>query len=93
MEIKVYATLRAIVNEPSGHLTGVSEVTVEQMLGPLFNVYPDLRPELYKGRDELHPAIHILVNGQNIRYLDGIDTILTENDDIRIFPQVGGGCQ
>ena len=91
MEIKVYATLRPIVGGPSVQLNGVSEITVEQMLDKLYSIYPDLHPELHKGRDDLHPAIHILVNGRDMRYLDGKNTILTPNDEIRIFPPVGGG--
>lgn len=92
MEIKVYATLRPIVGGPSVKLNGVTELTVEQMLDTLYEKFPDVRPELFKGRDELHPAIHILVNGRDMRYLDGTQTKLAATDDIRIFPPVGGGC-
>lgn len=91
MEIKVYATLRPIVGGPNVQLNGVSELTVGQMLDELYKLYPDLRAELHKGRDDLHPAIHILVNGRDMRYLDDKDTVLTSTDEIRIFPPVGGG--
>ena len=91
MEIRVYATIRPIVGGSSVQLNGVSELTVGQMLDELYKMYPDLRQELHKGRDDLHPAIHILVNGRDMRYLDGKDTVLTSNDQIRIFPPVGGG--
>ncbi len=92
MEIKVYATLRPIVGGPSVKLNGVTEMTVEQMLNSLYAKFPDLRPELYKGRDDLHPAIHILINGRDMRYLDGVQTKVSTSDEIRIFPPVGGGC-
>jgi molybdopterin synthase sulfur carrier subunit len=91
MEIKLYATLRPIVGGPSVKLNGTSELTVEEMLNQLYTVYPDLRQELHKGREELHPSIHILVNGRDMRYIDGTDTVLKPDDDIRIFPPVGGG--
>ena len=91
MQIKVYATLRPIVGGPSVNLNGVSELTVEEMLNTLYQKYPDLQPELHKGRDDLHPAIHILINGRDMRYLDGTKTVLTARDEIRIFPPVGGG--
>ena len=92
MEIKVYATLRAIVSEPSGQLIGFFEIAVEQMLDRLYYDYPDLCPELFKDRNRLHPTIHILVNRQDIRYFDGFDTILTEKHGIRILPPIPGGC-
>jgi molybdopterin synthase sulfur carrier subunit len=92
MQIKVYATLRPIIGAASVELNGFSELTVEQMLERLYEQYPDLRGELYKGRDELHPAIHILINGRDMRYIDGVGTVVTSKDEIRIFPPVGGGC-
>jgi molybdopterin synthase sulfur carrier subunit len=92
MQIKVYATLRPIVGAPSVELNGFSEITVEQMLDRLYEQYPDLRAELYKGMDDLHPAIHILINGRDMRYIDGTGTVITNKDEVRIFPPVGGGC-
>ncbi len=92
MEIKVYATLRDVVGGPTVQLDGVAETTVGQMLQLLFDHYPALRPKLLinEGRD-LHSATHILVNGRDMRYLNGLETVLTPQDTIRIFPPVGGG--
>ena len=92
MEIKFYATLRPIVGSTSVTLNGKSELTVGQMLDELYAIYPDLRQELHKGREELHPAIHILVNGRDMRFMNGTDTVIKASDDVRIFPPVGGGC-
>ncbi|GAB4451463.1 MAG: hypothetical protein Fur0044_46780 [Anaerolineae bacterium] len=92
MEIKVYATLRDVVGGPSVWLDGATELTVGQLLETLCNKYPALSPKLLLNGDDLHPAIHILVNGRDMRYLNGLDTLLTNQDTIRIFPPVGGGC-
>lgn len=91
MEIKVYATLRDIVGGKSVHLTDVSEITVEQLLEQLFAKYPDMRSELFTRDGEMHSAFHILINGRDARYHNGIDTVITAKDEIRIFPPVGGG--
>ena len=91
MEIKVYATLRDVVGSPTVQLDDRSEITVGQMLQELCARYPDLRPKLALNEGELHPAIHILVNGRDMRYLNGLETTLTAKDTIRIFPPVGGG--
>lgn len=93
MEIKVYATLRPIVGASSVTLNGAAEMTVAEMLAALYKKFPDLKPELHKGRDDLHPAIHILINGRDMRYIDGQQTRLSAGDDVRIFPPVGGGCR
>lgn len=91
MQIKVYATLRPIVGGPSVQLNGASEMTVGQMLDALYEMYPDLHPELHKGRDDLHPGIHVLINGRDMRYLEGMKTKILASDEVRIFPPVGGG--
>ena len=37
------------------------------------------------------PYIRIMINGQEIRYLEGLDTTLTEGDEVLILPPVSGG--
>ncbi len=91
MEIKVYATLRDVVGGPSVQLDDRPDLTVGQMLQELCARYPDLRSKLALNEDELHPAVHILVNGRDMRYLNGLETLLTAKDAVRIFPPVGGG--
>jgi molybdopterin synthase sulfur carrier subunit len=91
MEIKVYATLRDIVGGGSIHLNGVSEITVEKMLQQMFAQFPDLKSEFYKSDGEMHSAIHILINGRDMRYINGWETRVTDKDVVRIFPPVGGG--
>lgn len=91
MEIKVYATLRDIVGGGSIRLDGVSTITVGEMLKKMFEKYPALKSEFYKTNGDMHSAIHILINGRDMRYIDGWDTVVTEKDVVRIFPPVGGG--
>ena len=59
------------------------------MLDHQFNDYPTLRTELYKSRNERHPAIHILVIGQDVRYLDGFDAILRKTMTSASFRRLG----
>ena len=91
MEIKVYATLRDVVGGATVHFDDISEMTVGQMLGTLCAKFPALIPKLHINGHDLHPAIQILVNGRDMRYINGLDTLLTAKDIVRIFPPVGGG--
>ncbi|MGI6034986.1 MAG: MoaD/ThiS family protein [Limnochordia bacterium] len=65
--------------------------TVADVLQRLLASYPDLRPHLLDG-DCLRPDICILVNGRNIKYLEGEATLLDDADTITIFRQVAGGA-
>jgi molybdopterin converting factor small subunit len=33
----------------------------------------------------------VLVNGRSLDFLDGLDTIIAPNDNLSLFPPVGGG--
>ena len=52
------------------------------------------KPFLHKLLDEkgkIIPGTMILVNGQNILHLDGVNTIVRNGADIALFPPGGGG--
>ena len=52
----------------------------------------DLSPHLFSpGTDQLLPHIRLLVNGQDIHFLNGIDTILRDGDELTILPMLTGG--
>lgn len=91
MEIKVYATLRDVIGSPSVHLDNISGLTVGQLLQTLCARYPALLTKILINNQDLHPALHILINGRDMRYLNGLETVLAPTDSIRIFPPVGGG--
>ena len=40
---------------------------------------------------ELRHFVNIYVNGEDIRYLDGIETSLSNSDEVSIVPAVAGG--
>lgn len=37
------------------------------------------------------PHVRIMVNGQTIQYLQGMDTVLEENDEVLFLPPASGG--
>lgn len=37
------------------------------------------------------PRIRLIINGQDIRFLDGLETLLEDGDEILLIPPVGGG--
>jgi len=40
---------------------------------------------------KIHPYIRLMVNGRDIAFLGGIDTVLEDGDEILILPPVSGG--
>lgn len=50
-----------------------------------------LLPALLDERGELFLSVMILLNGRNIRLLDGLETVVEPDDVLMLFPPSGGG--
>jgi|WetSurMetagenome_2_1015567.scaffolds.fasta_scaffold11002_7 sulfur-carrier protein len=71
------------------NLEGVSDIkTLFQVLDKR---YPGLQSVLYDVDYNLLDGINIYLNGDNIRYLDGLSTMLKEGDTISIIPAEAAG--
>ena len=53
--------------------------------------YPSLRGQLLTDDGELNRFVNIYVNGQDVRYLDGLATPVGERDEVRLLPAMAGG--
>ena len=93
MEINFYATLRQIVGAKSTDFPIESGATVNRLLSEVLHRYPALEKELLDEQGNMYGHVHIFINGRDVRFLsDSMDTKISINDRIDIFPGVGGGC-
>jgi sulfur-carrier protein len=68
----------------------VSGATVGDALRDLTEQYPELRQHLFEG-DRLRNFVNIFINHEDIRYSDGVETAIGEEDRIMIIPSIAGG--
>ena len=68
----------------------VSGETVGSALQHLTEQHPDLRQHLFEG-DELRSFVNIYLNQEDVRYLEGAETAVAENDTLMIIPSIAGG--
>ena len=47
--------------------------------------------ELLTDEGELNRFVNVYVNGQDVRYLEGLDTPVTAADEVRLLPAMAGG--
>jgi molybdopterin converting factor small subunit len=40
---------------------------------------------------EIHPDVILLIDGRNIDFIDGKDSLISENAVVSLFPRVAGG--
>jgi molybdopterin synthase sulfur carrier subunit len=90
-------TVRVRIPAPLRSVTGgEAEVSVEgasvaDALGHLEVRYPDLRARLRDENGELRRFVNLYVNGEDIRFLGGLETSLNSGDEMSIIPAVAGG--
>ncbi len=74
-----------------GHLkVPVSGNTVHEVLADLVKQFPPLEPKLFDA-GVLRPHVNVLVNDEDIRYLDDLDTAITDGTAVALIPAVAGG--
>jgi molybdopterin converting factor small subunit len=53
--------------------------------------YPALYPHLFTDEGKLRPYVNLFVNDEDVRYLQGLETELGDQDRLRIIPSIAGG--
>ncbi|WP_340819383.1 ubiquitin-like small modifier protein 1 [Methanolobus sp. WCC4] len=90
--VKLFANLREIAQTSSLSITGD---TVKDVLLSLTEQYPPLKELIFESgsADELRLCgyINVFLNGNNIKHMEGLDTTLSDDDEMGVFPPVSGG--
>lgn len=90
MEVRLYATLRPVTGGGRVDLARLY-ATVGEVLDGLIERFPDLRALLFASEGGVRPLVAIMVDGRDIRHLDGLTTAIAAGSAIDIFPPVAGG--
>ena len=65
--------------------------TLDDLLKTLVDIYPKLYDEFYDGANEITEYICIFVNNKPLSALNGMDTVLKNEDEILFFIPISGG--
>ncbi|MBA4379254.1 MAG: molybdopterin synthase sulfur carrier subunit [Anaerolinea sp.] len=88
--LKMPTPLRSYVNGQAE--VTVTGATVSEAMQNLVAQFPDLRPHLYTGQDQLRPFVNLFLGESNVRDLrQGLETPLNENDKLILIPSIAGG--
>jgi len=86
--VKIPAQLRTLTaNEAETEVEGSS---VGEALDALFDRYDGLRDRITED-GELRRFVNIYARGEDIRFGDGLDTAVSDGDEVTILPAVAGG--
>ena len=69
----------------------MNESTLSIMIDELDTNYPGFKARLIDENGDLRYFVNIYVNGEDVRFLDGLDSETSSGDEISIVPAVAGG--
>ncbi len=88
VKVKIPTQLRAATDGES--VADVDGETVGDVLESLFERYEDLRSRISEDGG-LRRFVNVYVRGEDIRFLDGLQTPVSDGDEVTILPAVAGG--
>ena len=65
--------------------------TVGEVLDALFDRHGELRDRLSDGDGGLRRFVNVYVDGEDIRFTDGLETTVADGNEVQILPAVAGG--
>ena len=65
--------------------------TIGEVLSDLVKRYPGMEGQLITPAGELHRFVNVYVNDDDVRYMDKLDTKVSDEDTVSILPAVAGG--
>lgn len=87
--VKIPTQLRAVTGGDTE--AQVDEATtVGEVLDGLYDRYEGLRERISDDGD-LRRFVNVYVQGEDIRFLDGLETAVEDGDEVTILPAVAGG--
>lgn len=87
--VKIPTQLRAAAGgEAEAEIDGA---TVQEVLDGLFDRFGELRARISDDDGALRRFVNVYVAGEDIRFLDGLETPVADGAEVTILPAVAGG--
>jgi molybdopterin synthase sulfur carrier subunit len=87
--VKIPTPLRKLTNGKTS--VDADGATIGAIIENLESVYPGMRERLVDESGALRHFVNIYLNGEDIRYLTGLDSPVGDQDELSIVPAVAGG--
>ena len=87
--IRIPTPLRRMTNGESK--VEIDSTDVGDMVEKLDSSYPGFKARLVDENGDLRYFVNIYLNGEDVRFLQGLDTATKSGDEVSIVPAVAGG--
>jgi molybdopterin synthase sulfur carrier subunit len=89
VKIRIPTPLRRVTNGQDR--LEVDANTIRGGIDEMEQGYPGIKARLVDDQGELKEFVNIYANGEDIRFLDGLNTQVKDGDEVSIVPAVAGG--
>jgi molybdopterin synthase sulfur carrier subunit len=66
--------------------------TVAALVADLDKRHPGIRDRICDESGAVRRFVNIFVNGEDIRFLQNLETAVTPTDEVSVVPAIAGGC-
>ena len=87
--VRIPTPLRRVTN--GDDKASVDGDNLSEIINDLESQYPGIKARLCDENEELRHFVNIYINGEDVRFLNGLQTNVSEGDEISIVPAVAGG--
>ena len=89
VQVKIPTVLRK-------HTGGEAQVqatggTIAELVEDIANRFPEFKAKVVADDGSLHRFINVYANDEDVRYLQGLETKVSDGDVVSILPAVAGG--
>jgi molybdopterin synthase sulfur carrier subunit len=89
VKVKIPTPLRGLTGDAD--TVNAEAATLAELVGSLDGTYPGMRERLCDDTGALRRFVNVYINGEDVRFLDGLASPLKEGDEVSIVPAVAGG--
>ena len=90
-------SVKVLIPTPLRNLTGGHELveaagkTISELFGDLERRHPGIKERLCDEKGEIRRFVNVYHNGEDIRFKDGRNTAVNDDDEVSIVPAIAGG--
>jgi sulfur-carrier protein len=68
-----------------------ARITVAEVFARLASEYPGIRQRVLDDQGNLRHHVNVFVNGENVRFAQGLATVVDAASEVAILPAISGG--
>lgn len=87
--VRIPTPLRKITNDQDRAI--VSGNTLDEIIASLNASFPGIKDRICDETGELRSFVNVYINGEDVRFLDGLNSPTAPGDEVSIVPAVAGG--